>query len=312
MEITTLHEFVVFARYLNIAKAAKELHMASSSLSRHIAALEKEVGVALLHRDRSGRSHLTAMGSFMLKEANELIAAHHGVLKRIEQMKQSLFEDIRIAYALDDRQVIDCISLVRNKYQSLFSSITVRPYSKRGASYLSALENNEADIIVEYFLNQMDDSRYTMIPLASDSVVVAVSKGGGGGVFSHRTSVNIEELSRLSFYWPSASGDSYLNYVMGLFAGCQAKPHVIYVDADNMDEFYMYDLGEKFWIFASSYILDHACCIPQSYRENIQLLDITGVETTLQRYAVYRKDNPNRAVSLFAEHMGDVSRPTNG
>ena len=51
MQIGTLREFVVLALRLDYAAAARELHMSVSSLSRHISALETEMGFQLFNRN---------------------------------------------------------------------------------------------------------------------------------------------------------------------------------------------------------------------------------------------------------------------
>lgn len=54
MDIAILKEFVTLLNYRSAARAAKELHMAPSSLSRHMRSLEQELGVTLLeHGNRT-------------------------------------------------------------------------------------------------------------------------------------------------------------------------------------------------------------------------------------------------------------------
>ena len=50
MEIGTIQEFVVLAECLNFSEAASRLFISQSSLSKHIKALEQELGVALFER----------------------------------------------------------------------------------------------------------------------------------------------------------------------------------------------------------------------------------------------------------------------
>ena len=64
--MSEFREFIVFAKYLNITRAAEELHVSTSTLSRHIAALEHEIGMPLVQREGSASS-LTPVGSLVLK-----------------------------------------------------------------------------------------------------------------------------------------------------------------------------------------------------------------------------------------------------
>ena len=61
METAYLHEYRCVAECGSFTAAARELHLTQSTLSKHVAALEREFGADLFVRDRSGLK-LTAAG----------------------------------------------------------------------------------------------------------------------------------------------------------------------------------------------------------------------------------------------------------
>ena len=71
MELEYLNEFTVIARLESFSRAAEELCMSQSSLSKHILALERELGVPLLQRS-SRRVTLTSAGARILPLASEI------------------------------------------------------------------------------------------------------------------------------------------------------------------------------------------------------------------------------------------------
>lgn len=71
MKTEHLREFAVLARHLNFTVAAKELFIAQSTLSAHMAQLEDELGFALL--ERKGEVRLTVAGSMFLENAAEAL-----------------------------------------------------------------------------------------------------------------------------------------------------------------------------------------------------------------------------------------------
>jgi DNA-binding transcriptional LysR family regulator len=83
----SLAEFIVLARYLNFTRAAAELHLHPSMLSRRVKALEQHLGARLVERD-THRVALTDAGQLLrrhaldildrLNEAEALVAARHG------------------------------------------------------------------------------------------------------------------------------------------------------------------------------------------------------------------------------------------
>ena len=74
MHIELFGEFVVLAEELNYHAAARRLNVAQSTLSKHIAVLEREYGTALFARNRGGVT-LTASGSVLLESAKEICDA---------------------------------------------------------------------------------------------------------------------------------------------------------------------------------------------------------------------------------------------
>ena len=74
MTIEQLKHFLVVARFLNISKAAEYLYLGHSTLSRHIASLEEDLGVKLLIRDNRS-VQLTDAGKLMKENGPALLEA---------------------------------------------------------------------------------------------------------------------------------------------------------------------------------------------------------------------------------------------
>ena len=73
MLISSLEEFVTFAKYLNYTHAASELHMTQSGLSKHMKQLENELGFELVVRDGNILA-LTVAGSRFLALVQPILA----------------------------------------------------------------------------------------------------------------------------------------------------------------------------------------------------------------------------------------------
>jgi DNA-binding transcriptional LysR family regulator len=72
MELRHLRSFVITAEELHVGRAAARLHLTQPSLSRQIASLEQDVGVALFSRIRR-RFGLTPAGEVFLDAARDIV-----------------------------------------------------------------------------------------------------------------------------------------------------------------------------------------------------------------------------------------------
>ena len=85
MDLRQLRSFVIVAQELSFRAAAKQLGMSQPPLSRQIKALEEEVGVRLLERDRNRRVTLTDAGQTFLADAKRTLAAAEVTLRHTRE-----------------------------------------------------------------------------------------------------------------------------------------------------------------------------------------------------------------------------------
>jgi DNA-binding transcriptional LysR family regulator len=74
VQVNQLHAFLAVARYLSFRRAAESLYLSQSALSAQINALERDLGVQLFRRDRSG-TQLTRDGLDLVPVARSAVAA---------------------------------------------------------------------------------------------------------------------------------------------------------------------------------------------------------------------------------------------
>ena len=86
MDLNYLWEFSVVAEMLNFSLAADALYTTQSTLSKHIASMEKELNVKLFRRSTRSVS-LTTAGESLLPVAKEITAAYSGFQKQLYQQE---------------------------------------------------------------------------------------------------------------------------------------------------------------------------------------------------------------------------------
>lgn len=103
MDTLYYREFIVLCDVLNYAEAADRLSLSESSLSRHIKAMESELGVQLF--ERTTRSiKLTSYGHIVLHYAKKIVELEGNCISSINAARQKEKNTIRVCttYYIDD------------------------------------------------------------------------------------------------------------------------------------------------------------------------------------------------------------------
>lgn len=95
MDLRILKYFLLVAKEENITKASKELHITQPSLSRHIQALEDELGIKLFTRSKY-KVTLTSEGTLFYRRAQEIISLSEKAIKEVKNTQEELTGQISI------------------------------------------------------------------------------------------------------------------------------------------------------------------------------------------------------------------------
>lgn len=95
MRMDILKEFTSLARNLNFSTTARELYITQSTLGKHIALLEKELGAVLFARD-SHKVELTEAGTLFLEDAAPIVRAYDLALEHLDAYKNRTPSRLRV------------------------------------------------------------------------------------------------------------------------------------------------------------------------------------------------------------------------
>jgi DNA-binding transcriptional LysR family regulator len=97
MELRQLESFVVVAEELNVGRAAARLHLTQPTLSRQIAALERDLGVELFARVKR-RFVLTTAGKSFLADAKELLRRAEDAVRDAQRTQRGELGTLRLRF----------------------------------------------------------------------------------------------------------------------------------------------------------------------------------------------------------------------
>ena len=97
MDLRHLRSFVAVAEELSFRRAAERLHISQPPLSRQIQALEEELGVRLLERERNSRIALTDAGRTFLTDAKKTLRHAQTAIENARDSNAGAGGQLRIA-----------------------------------------------------------------------------------------------------------------------------------------------------------------------------------------------------------------------
>ena len=172
MELYQLRSFAVAAESQSFTAAARRLAMTQAAISQHIAALERELGCALFHRE--GRKMIPSdAGRRLYERARKILDLVDEARRDVGKVSTSVRGVLRIACCTVPPESIlsDMLARFRRLYPDIRESVMVSD----SASAVQAVESGGADlgIVVE----PPEGTRLRAKPLACVDMVLVVPPG---------------------------------------------------------------------------------------------------------------------------------------
>jgi len=147
MELKHLQTFKQVAKTLNFSRAAENLQYAQPTISSHIQALEKELGVMLFNR-MGGQIQLTEAGKGLLAYADRMTDLEEEARKRIGQLDNAPLGDIRIgaSEAILAHRLPSLVSDFQFRYPNL--RLIINPVHFRDLT--DAVKQGQIDLALAY------------------------------------------------------------------------------------------------------------------------------------------------------------------
>lgn len=198
MDTERCREFVVLAQTCNYLQAADQLFISQSSLSKHIKALERELGVELFNRT-TRRVQLTERGRVFLPFARKLAATAHDA-------------EVALADAADnERRIIDIgtipvmvpygITAILHDYEREHPNVRLRIIEGEADQLKDLLRKRRLDLA---FIREWDgdvrlddgDEEFATATFTQDQLAAVLPSGHK---LASRTSIRLSELANEEF-----------------------------------------------------------------------------------------------------------------
>lgn len=160
MDASAFEYFHVVARIGSISRAASELEMEPSTLTRHIGRLEQDVGVKLFHRSGRGMV-LTDAGTLLLHEASKVVDTLGQARRLAADLAAEGPSQIVVAAQPTIAQV--CFGAVTRDLRERYPRARVRLVEGYGQELLGWLQEGKVDVALLYVSGQSQLTDYDVL-----------------------------------------------------------------------------------------------------------------------------------------------------
>lgn len=193
MNFTYLHEFVTLADIGKYHEAADALYISQSSLSKHIQALERELGVSLFQRT-THKVLLTEFGAALLPHANKILEQQVFIEQEFQRLKHRAGKPLIV---IGSTPVIPLYQL--SNLISVFAKqnpCEVRIINQSASHLRSMLLQGICDFTVMYNAGVETSNELSTFPYTTDQLAVILPK-------THRlakqSTISLEQLEHETF-----------------------------------------------------------------------------------------------------------------
>lgn len=148
MRLSYLREYVVLAKYMNISKAARELNMTQSNLSKHLRQLEAEIGAELV--SHANKLEFTAAGLYFLDQAAVLVNRLDEVMAQCREIEKTSIEPLVIRQPTFNDAGTMRFYRILDRFRTSYPSVPVQFSVVRYASPQAMISAASVDAHVVY------------------------------------------------------------------------------------------------------------------------------------------------------------------
>lgn len=296
INLEVLYEFKVIAHTLNFSSAARELNTTQPNLSRHISALEKELGFKLF--DRSNGVRITPEGAVYLDAINKILNEHDAVLGKCRQIKKEALNRIRVMKPPTYDEGFDCLYSSLAKYKEENPDCLISFETAQNEYSIDKVLEEDCDLAISSTsVSDIPDlfntaKRYGVLlePITSAQLLLWVHESNP---LAENKAITLDELKNIKMSFVVNRAFDYMQYAYNALiletSGVRIDNNHAYAAA-NIEEFCMY-LGKEDVCIMTEGMISHPVIAARTDRVAIPI------------------DDPIARLVFFMVHQSNPSNP---
>lgn len=257
MQFDYMNEFIVFAHHLNMTNAASELHMAQSTLSKHIKQLEAAIGCPLIC-SRNGKTYLTKAGAHFMNCSTNILGTYNQLISECRNIDGagSLPEITVQTPALTDRASEAYYRLIRHIRKNR-PELQVRYLRASYKTIREGLRQGRVDLAIDYQYGSIDKlmEDYLMRGmhaqhLSTDELVVWCRTEHR----LHRHGLRVEDLKDTPIMTTSSALSTMKSATQALCKAHGFEPLFVPVEAATQQEYLEAGLPNSVYLYPATFM----------------------------------------------------------
>ncbi|MDW2797079.1 LysR family transcriptional regulator [Clostridium boliviensis] len=168
-----IDDFLALAKYKNFSSAAESIYISQSALSKHIKAIENELGIVLFIRSNT-KAELTEAGNIYLEYALNVRQCTQDLRNKLQKFSSACYIThitVGTIPCLAESGVMQTLL----DFQEKFGNYSIEIVEDDQTHLLKLLTQQEVDAAI-CRTDLLTDSEYDVIPLVTDEMVLICSK----------------------------------------------------------------------------------------------------------------------------------------
>lgn len=286
MDIRQLTYFRAVASELHFKRAAQKLFIAQPALSRQVKALEDELGVRLLERDRRNVS-LTPAGAYLLQASGPLLSQLEDITHRVKLVAEGLEGELRIGYTGSCvntvlPRVLPALNRHYPRIQTYLSEMT-------SAAQLEALKTHQLDI--GFLRNPPPYPLMETLPVWKEPFYLVVPLRHA---LTARSFKSLRQVAAERFILPPRhDGELYHEHIVGICEEAGLRPLVAHESTHGHTIVKLVESGLGISILPETF--------RRLYKDTVKFLPLRHTERQAELTAVWMKGSQNAALERLIE-----------
>ena len=297
MDLDRLKHFQAVAECQSFTKAGARLHLTQAAVSYQVSALEQDIGVKLFHRD-SHRVSLTRVGTFLLKEVQEVMAKCENAMDQARKMEAGLVGEMTVGYLDGSERAL--LPTYFRSFTHDHPEVLVQFQRHTIPSLIHALEEGRVDVAFTVSVGLANLKGFEFIKLFSDFPVVLMLQDHP---LACRSALTVEDLVGLPMVCMATEVSAATSDWLGdLFARHKVRPNIVRTAMDPGTLMMLVESGLGVTVLTRR-------VAAQFTNANLHLVDLVSEEAKVDALVLWKGGRDNPSVPLFLNSMGIPAPP---